>query len=716
MGTSRQEKLVILATRPNIAACVQTLEHRCHLPPPAIFHELPRAFFSSQTLSTDPRTIRLVQLAVRQMTRVSTLRIVFGHPGLVDALVRCFFDVGREKVSPIRRLWLENCRISAACDLSIEQHPYRLPLLLDFDGLERLRVRRLPLRPKSDLPSHHWVHSRGGPFWDMQDGSGGQYAATVNGDFEPHAEETIVATDNLRDSEKQALYAGHVADYRTRSMMAYRGGLLDPSPDELADDTQGALWARERRSSTDVALGLFASVSRTLTSLTLDWILSMPCVLESAHNYQAQRSWVAFFLGIFELRFPHLRAFQLRNAVSLETRIPTGLFLLDHATIQTRNERSDNLRFMEAHQNLQCLAWPMDHFFSERPLRTDIAQRVAAVIESLGRTLVDLRVDSLYARVCESKSESVTSPSPAARERRRRFIEDFVPKMQRLQSVKIEGGMPRDERREVIRALHRCPLKKLVMIGVSCPIGNTWGYEGKDLQERLSRDELEELEGEDKDEIWKLGMKDPLTICQDFRFEAQYGWPPSAPMISTIASHHANTIEELKFCGYKGSPSLLEPTPITTPMLQSLKYFHNLKSLIMSFWLSTQYEGAAQDAEIIRYWLNARSPASTALVLITDEEPEGWEKKLRTEYAPDALAWRMTSFLGPYLSETAKARKGGVHVRGSVCVGDWGGIFDVDLRIGKGVLGSDVCFGFTGPREELEPQRREEKMETRKWF
>ncbi|KAH9829528.1 hypothetical protein Tdes44962_MAKER09129 [Teratosphaeria destructans] len=633
----------------------------------------------------------------------------------------------------------------------------------------------MPLRPRSDPPPHHWVNARGGRFWDMTNGAGGLFAATVidlkeeqlagvahqqwlslfrDGDYEPHAEEvspleyvyeqvnlwddtiyeTIAATDDLRDCEKQALCAGHVADHRTRSTMAYRGGLLDPSPEELADAPPDALWLRERMPSTDVALGLFASASRTLTSLTLDWILSVPSVLNSAHNHQAQRSWVAFFLGIFDLRFPHLRAFQLRNAVSLETRIPKGFFLLDHATIQTRNDHPDDstdadmdaeqckrldlasLRFMEAHQNLQCLAWPMDHFFSERPLRSDIARRVAAVIESLGKTLVDLRVDSLYARVSESKSESVYSPSPAARERRRRFIEEFAPKMQRLESVKIEGGIPRDERREVIRALHRCPLKKLVMIGVSCPIGNTWGHEGRDLQEQVPPDELEGLEGEDKDEIWRLGMKDPLPISHDFRFEAQYGWPPSAPMISTLASHHAATIEELKFCGYKGSPSLLEPTPITAPMLQPLKHFHHLKSLIMSFWLATYYEGAAQDAEIIRYWLHARSPASTALVRITDEEPEGWEKKIRTEYAPDALAWRMTSFLGPYLSETAKARKGGVHVRGSVCVGDWGGIFDVDLRIGKGVLGSDVCFGFTGPRGELEPQRRREKMEARRWF
>ena len=99
-----------------------------------------------------------------------------------------------------------------------------------------------------------------------------------------------------------------------------------------------------------------------------------------------------------------------------------------------------------------------------------------------------------------------------------------------------------------------------------------------------------------------------------------------------------------------------------------------------------------------------------------DEEPEGWERELKTKFAPDALAWQITSFIGPFLSEKAKSRKRGVHVRASMCVGDWGGIFDIDLRIGKGSLNSDICLGFEGPREELEPGRRRSKLENRRWF
>jgi hypothetical protein len=324
---------------------------------------------------------------------------------------------------------------------------------------------------------------------------------------------------------------------------------------------------------------------------------------------------------------------------------------------------------MEAHQSLICLSWPIDQFFSERGISLDISSRVQDVIDNLGRTLVDLRVDTMYSGVGETQTHSIECGNVRNRERRRRFIELFAPRMTKVESFKMEGGMPRDERRELVRALHRCPLTKLVMIGVCSPLGNTWGPGGGDLAESLDHDELESLEAEDKDAIWRYGPLLPEPLPDNFKFEANYGWPPSPPMLSTIASYHANTITELKFCGYKGSPVLHAPTPITTPLLSGLKHFHNLKSIIMSLWLSTVFESTHQDMNVISYWSNVRSPSSTALVRLTDEEPEGWEKELRTKYAPDALAWRVTSFLGPLLSDQAKSRKGGVHVRASFCIG-----------------------------------------------
>ena len=276
--------------------------------------------------------------------------------------------------------------------------------------------------------------------------------------------------------------------------------------------------------------------------------------------------------------------------------------------------------------------------------------------------------------------------------------------------------MPRDERRELVRAVHRCPLKKLVIIGVCCQLGNTWGPNGIDLAEPINPDEIDVLEGEDKDMTWKHGLKPLESPGANFKFEANYGWPPGPPLLHTVASFHAATITELKFCGYKGAPVLFSPTPITKPLLAPLEHFHSLKTLIMSFWLTTRFEQAPRDAEVIAYWLNTRSPSSTALVRVVDEdeELEGWAKELRTKFAPDALAWRVTNFIGPYLSPVAKKRAGGVEVRASFCVGDWGGIFDLDVSIVQSL--GNKCVGFKGPREELEGERRRQKLGDRRWF
>ena len=139
------------------------------------------------TLSPDPRTTRLIQLAVKHMTKVHTLRIIFGHPNINDALLRCFFSKARDRVTPVRRLWLENCRISAGCDLTLINHPFDLPLELDFSGLESIRFRRLPMRPgrRTDrhTPQMLYVHSRGiSTSWlsRLQDGAGGHYSTTTD--------------------------------------------------------------------------------------------------------------------------------------------------------------------------------------------------------------------------------------------------------------------------------------------------------------------------------------------------------------------------------------------------------------------------------------------------------------------------------------------------------------------------------------------------------
>lgn len=73
-------------------------------------------------------------------------------------------------------------------------------------------------------------------------------------------------------------------------------------------------------------------------------------------------------------------------------------------------------------------------------------------------------------------------PLAESRDDRRAFISGFAAKMQKVEDLKIEGGVPRDERRETLRAMGACPLRKVVLIGVNSPAGNTWGLHGADIE------------------------------------------------------------------------------------------------------------------------------------------------------------------------------------------------------------------------------------------
>ena len=204
------------------------------------------------------------------MTNVHTLRIIFGHPNLNDALLRCFFDKSRESSVPVRKLWLESCRISAGCDISIPSNSYGLPLQLNFGDLESVRFRRLPLRPGVGLdrgmPIYHSVYARSTHVLELQDGVGGQYLTTTNtliseqsasenseGRKEllgnPATLTTLYKNSNHWDDaiyddlrayttreQDQILDRYHVESHEERSKIAYRGPWLDPATLESTID------------------------------------------------------------------------------------------------------------------------------------------------------------------------------------------------------------------------------------------------------------------------------------------------------------------------------------------------------------------------------------------------------------------------------------------------------------------------------------------------
>ncbi|KAF2476347.1 uncharacterized protein BDR25DRAFT_252277 [Lindgomyces ingoldianus] len=713
------QKLYVLARNPFIASKVRVLTHRCHLPTPSIYGELPRMYFNGPNLSRDERLHKLLRLAIQNLVNVHTLRIIFGHLHVTTGLLEGFFDPVRPRRIPLRKLWLESCSPLGAA-LAFEG-PARTP-----NGLESVRIRRLRFESFDEetmrvMKGWEWRLGRGGSIARLHNGAGGFYSSTVE-------------------------FSG---DNRSSPLQKFTSDQLYAKAKELDDEIWQGLPEVEkfihkenepahslRAPSTTPLLHVLDISASSLTKLNLDWIL-----WRKAEDESADALAVTILNSLSKLRFPNLRAFQVRNAVVAPTRLPYDMYLLDSGIHGT-----PFLDFLEAHRKIQCLAWPLDRFYSHAKSSQEILIRACKLVAHFGNMLIDLRLDCYYCRGETFTDDSVGLEEEQERIRRRRFISEFAPYLTKVEQIKLEGGIPRDEKREILRALHYCPLKKIVLIGVSFPVGNTWGFHGEDLKEgddwESDTDSHSHLEEEDKAGILCTYATRP-TVIENFKFTPSFGWPSGVPFLHTIAAHHASTITELKICGYSGSPILSSPTPITRPLLYNLRCFHNLKQLVISIWLPTMFEGRRRDEDIIQSWMDTRSPSSTALVVVTPpssptpppvvapttipdapspaarpQEFNRWAVCLKTRYAPSALAYRVAGDIAPHLSNTAKERKGGVRVRASFCLGRWvderrlSDIFDLDIRIGKG----GQVLEFVGPREEGEKGRWWDKLESRRWF
>ncbi|KAF2741402.1 hypothetical protein EJ04DRAFT_3376 [Polyplosphaeria fusca] len=702
------QKLFILATNPFLASKVQVLVHRCHLPTPSIFLDLPRTFFHGHNLSQDVRLHHLLQLAIRNLVNVHTLRIIYGHWRLTRSLVQGFLDPSRPRCVPLRKLWLESCSLQ---DIEIGH--------LSQTSLESVRIRRLRTKevftPEVRVgPYPVFRFARGGRPWSLNSGTGGFYSTSIEANISPpHA--NFPAADELAAKAHnwdRAIWDEFpaISDYLQQEVVYIRSTIpLNPLQNPY--------------------LEVLKLSTLTITKLNLDWILWR--TTDQVSDDHAQD----FILELAHLRFPNLRAFQVRNAVEYHTMLPEDVYLLE----------STFLNFMENHPKIVCLAWPLDRFYSHARPSQDIASRCRRIVAHLSMVLTDLRLDTYYEGDGETfTDETAKTWEQQSRLRRRRFIGEFAPYMTKLTSIKLEGGIPRDEKREIIRALHQCPLEKIVLIGVSFPIGNTWGLKGEHL---IELDETESntnnnLEEEDSAALFSHYTSD-VKPPANFEFVPSYGWVPGPPFLHTIACHHAKTVTELKLCGYLGSPILGHNTPITRPLLYALRHFHNLRHLVISFWLLTSFQGERRDTDIIQSWLDSRDTSSKVAVVVTPpllsptplpvvapgtmpdapfpaarrQEFNRWGVQLKTRYAPSSLAYNVVQDLAPYLSPVAKKRGEGVRVRASFCLGvsNAHDIFDLDVKIGRGPAG-DQLLEFIGPREEGEKGRWWTKLESRRWF
>ncbi|QIW98341.1 hypothetical protein AMS68_003859 [Peltaster fructicola] len=748
-------KLLVLASNKEIAQCVQILNHRCHLPPPSLSRVpwtwLGRASSMGQTLSYDPRLIRLVRLAVDSLKNIHTLRIVRGHARLTESLVRSVFDQRRNNSVSVRRLWLEDCHVSEALQAELHGQKHGLADILDFSGLESFRIRRLHLHP----PDYgHRIHHRTEPRcidgvdeWALAgipkglnergvariaikmplDGQALRTNIAEWFEISNRLDDCIFEDISKRAELPLAVQQAGIESHEQRAIWAYtlRCAQHDVSANRKAYSPDlCAIFLEKRPTPAACLLNLLEQCHLTLTSLTLDWLF-MQChedgsVEQAQHHDDGELERQYTFYAIFRLRFPLLRAFQVRNFESDGTQLPRGIYLLDRCNWYSPDESrrriswqddtdadSVALTFLEAHPRLQCLAWPITRFFnSDGADDWKPTPRVMKIIDNLAIHLTDLRVDDFAGEGPGNLEEELTM-----RALRRSFIQHFVSRMTSIKHIKVCGYADLDEHREILRALYRCPLQRISVIGNSSSIGNTWGVNAADLEDEVGPVELAgDLYEVDKDTVWRLGFSSPATPGE---FSVTYGWTGAAPMITTIAGYFGRTLRELKLIGSIGAPVLLRPTPITAPMLAGLKYMDNLEVLTMSLWISTLYEGDYRDSEVVEYWRSSKDPASTALMIVDQDPAErsSWQRRL-DELEPSNLARCVSALFAPHLSE--KAKRKGVHVRASLYINST--LHDMDVYIDMDGQGRDQPCNFIGPRDELDPDRRREKMDTRRWF
>lgn len=388
----------------------------------------------------------LTQLAIRNLINVHTLRIICGHKSVTDALLQGFLDPSRPRRIPLRKLWLESCSLLGA-NIDFGSLP---------SGLESIRIRRLraELGPKeSEENKIHFPEfrmARWGHLVPLHDGSGAFIHVPVEFGHSdvPHPRMTRQQMDEKAEAFDRAIWDNH------RDVVEYIVDNRDSIPlhsvlDQIAQpDLQPV--------APNFPLTTLLASSSTVTKLNLDWIL-----WRRHDHHDVDGPALTVLHALSRSRFPNLRAFQIRNAVVSMTKLPPNIFLLE----------STFLDFLEAHPKIQCLAFPLDRFYSDEKQPQEIMTRSRKLVAHLSTVLIDLRLDSCYNNHGDPVTDEGSGGVSKAQERyrRRRFIDEFAPYMRRIEHIKMEGGIPRDEKREILRALHFCPLKKIVMIGASFP-------------------------------------------------------------------------------------------------------------------------------------------------------------------------------------------------------------------------------------------------------
>ena len=682
--------LLVLAQRPDLAAHVHILRHQCHEPLPDVFDDLPRMSFVDRTLSGDRRTKILLSIAIRNLVNVHTLYIIMGHYSIVYGLITGFFNRHRPRKRPLKRLWIESSSLDGFCSYWSSS---------PSSGLESLRYRRARLAGDIAIPGYN---ARQEDWFSLTRGSAKPDRAHTSGHRAIRTYNSSVSYEEISQEMDDAIYAGLDTDpmFREYNMKRWDDreyvndngvGVLPEGTDVIRSHSSGSLTSHFSSTSLDTLKALVDASSDTIASVTLDWLADDPLDLEVISDLFVKPS--------------KLRAMQFRNSVMLLGDSP-GNYLFGPKYLPSIEKRTD----------LKCLSWPIHRFVPDKAAMTNSS--ALSITKRLGQTLIDLRIDYPAGGYIFVDNQYML--------RRRLFIEHVASRMKALKSIKIEGNIPDDERRETIRALHNCPIKKLVLITYYWTGGDAWA----NLDEGFERAA--------RSNTWDVGTPaefppDLISIPQSdevFRdevsslpstFHAIYG-PSDVPLLHTIALHYGSTITELKLCGFNCAPILHCPAVGTSNLLAPLRHFHVLHYLTTAIYVPGHYRGTDRSYEVTGYNPATGSPCLDFSIISLDDGDGGskvdsaWAQAVRERFDRDFLAQKIVDMIGPHLSEKAlRLRKEGVTVKALFLLTkapDGEEIFDLEVDIGKGRR----MVGLRGPTGEEDEEKVRNKLKNRGWF
>ena len=300
--------------------------------------------------------------------------------------------------------------------------------------------------------------------------------------------------------------------------------------------------------------------------------------------------------------------------------------------------------------------------------------------------------------------------SPQALRRQLQFVELVAPYMRSLEVLKIEGTVPAEVRYQLLKTTWHCPLQKLVIIGLYWAVTNTW----------VDCDY-------DDESFWKLEVSQPIPWIDNKTYivnsgghepAGQSAFSPSftrvaPPVLDMLAHFQASTITELKFCGFRGAPTLLHPSPRTHDELSFLKHFHNLRYFTTAVWIPTHHQSQDRSEDVCQFWNDE---------FLVDQNPTSEEDGQNTfhallveHYHHSAIAKSVASLVGPHLSPQACGLPGGVGVKVLMLLpsGTRGSeIYEVEVRLGTNC----EILGVVETRGENHPVKLEEKLQRRRWF